>query len=348
MNYLIVQPFGIGDSLFVSPILRHLKKIDPGCRVDLLLGSRSGDVFVGNPYVDQIFVLDKDALRAMPAGKRRMHYLESWMQMRKRHYDVLLDVSMSREYAFWSWALLGVPVRVGLDYRKRGTFYNRKLDLSDGFVGKHVAAFYAELLELIGTRMPPSPPEIYFRIGEEAEAEQKLQAMGLGPKQEYLVIAPGGGASWGPNANFKQWPTDYFAQAAHEIFKKKQFSQVVIAGGKDDEAVANDLLNRLREPSLNLTGQLSLRESAILLKHAGYFLSNDSGLVHLARAVNTPMAAIYGPVDEAVYGPYPADEKFRTLARKDLECQPCYKKFRFNAACEDKACLQEFKPEGLF
>ena len=88
-----------------------------------------------------------------------------------------------------------------------------------------------------------------------------------------------------------------------------------------------------------------MSETALLLKRSVLFMGNDGGLVHLARALEVPLMGFYGPVPPEVYGPYPPSPTAIAITKKDLDCRPCYYRFRFNNACATIACLKELTPD---
>src|SRR3990167_7037749 len=98
---LIVQPYGLGDALFTTPLLRALRTLPSGESVDLLLGSRTEAIFRNNPHVDQIFTLDKDRWHSLGRRELLQEILFWWKKLRGR-YDLLIDLSLQRETAFYS------------------------------------------------------------------------------------------------------------------------------------------------------------------------------------------------------------------------------------------------------
>ena len=96
---------------------------------------------------------------------------------------------------------------------------------------------------------------------------------------------------------------------------------------------------------INFCGQLKLREFAAVLSHCKLLLCNDGGPLHIAMALGVKTVSIFGPVDEKVYGPYPAGEE-HAVVKAALDCRPCYKQFRFDK-CDDRRCLVSVAPEKV-
>ncbi len=342
---LIVQPYGIGDLLFITPVLRALRLIPTVEVVDLLLGSRTAEVVQANPHINEIFVIDKDRYH-------RQSWKENWrdqfalgQRLRRKHYDLMLDYSLRGENAFWGEFFLGIPDRAGFDYKNRGFFHNIKLEIPEGFLGRHVVDFCCDLAEKAGVLVEDRFLEYYFDPQEKNIAQKKLQGTLAKIPQKYAVISPGGGESWGKDASRKRWPVHSFAELVEKMAELLGFQGIVIVGSTGEKELAEELRSRVSVPAVNLAGELSLAESALVIQKAALFIGNDGGLVHLANSLHVPVIAFYGPVDPVVYGPYPASPKTCAIYHKELDCRPCYYKFRYDHTCKTLACLHELTVE---
>jgi len=344
---LAVQPFGIGDSLFLTPLLRGLKQQAKVERLDLLLGSRTREVYQNNPFVDDIYVFDRDRFKAQSALQKIREISDLILKLRKTDYDVLVDCSLSRQYALFGWLGAGIGERVGFNHKKRGIFLTRKVDLTAGFSRRHVLEYYADLAHLMGFSITERKPD-YFLTGEDQlQAEAALDREGLLPRAWYAVVTPGGGESWGKDAGFKRWATTYFAEALNKMQEQVPFEAVVFLGSGQEAELAESVERDFKGKAVNLCGKISLGASAAVLKRAAFLLANDSGMVHMARALEVPIVALYGPVDAGCYGPFPKGPQYVAIGREDLECRPCYKGFRYNSACVMRECLTELYPQDV-
>lgn len=338
---LIVQPFGIGDLLFLTPIFRALRLIPSVEKVDLLLGSRTESVVRHNPHIDEIFSLDKDLLRAQSATKKMKMLWKLGKRLRKNRYDLLLDYSMTRDYGFWAWAFFEIPRRIGFDYKGRGNFHSVRVKLPKGFSEKHVVDYVCDLAEATGIKVSIRFLE-YFHDAILLEKAENLLEQKTGSKHgKFLAVSPGGGESWGKDAHFKRWSAQSMGTFAAQLAQKENFERVFVFGAPSERELSEELLSFLPPNSLNFSGQLSLPETAAVMAQCSAFVGNDGGLMHLATSIHLPVIALFGPVDPMVYGPYPAQSK-RSIAvyKEDLSCRPCYQMFRYQSGCEHRACLQ--------
>ncbi len=363
---LVVQPYGIGDLLFLTPVLRALRLVPTVETVDLLLGSRTEAVVQTNPHVDEITCIDKDLFHKQGNLKNFSDLIKLGAKLRKKKYDLLLDYSLRGEYAFFSQFFLGIPRRAGFNFKRRGFFHNLRLPIPQGFNGKPVADFFCDLAEKAGIVVEDRFLEFYPADADKILADRLLSdfyaSLTLPPpisspiewgrikvggesKRRFLVLSLGGGESWGKDANFKRWPVTFFAEFTKRLKEFSDFETVIIVGSAQEKSLGDSFQKMVGIKTLNLAGQISLGVTASLIEKAGLFIGNDGGLVHLAHALHTHVIAFYGPVDPVVYGPYPESENAISIFKKDLECRPCYQKFRYNAACAHKNCLQALTPE---
>ncbi len=389
---LIVHPYGIGDLLFVTPVLRALRLIPTVECVDLLLGSRTKPVVEHNPHVNDIFILDKDRYHQQTWLTNLKDNLELGRKLRTKHYDLMLDFSLRRENAFFGRFFLGIPKCAGFAYKKRAVFHNIRYPLPDGFWKKHAADFYCDLAEAAGISvedrfleyfMPPDTTKTsdshqkgdrqatntcpqksdcpnfnqfprsgnwggpdYHQLKENKSQDCHLlsERLEILP-QNFMAVSPGGGDSWGKEAAFKRWPVKYFAELITRIKQERGISGVAILGSVSERELCEELQGLIDPPSVVLAGETTLAETAMVIKKSKLFIGNDGGLVHLAHALRVPLVAFYGPVPPEVYGPYPPSPDALAVYKKDLDCRPCYYKFRYNTSCPTIACLKDLSPD---
>ena len=354
MNFervLIIHPFGLGDALFMSPVIRSLKE-NGTKQIDLLLGSRTRELFEHNPHVNQIFEWDKSPVLEIQEKWNRFKKLAKlfWV-LWNRHYQIVIDFSPSAQYAFLSWILFWIPIRIGFNFKGHGIFLTHKVELPDGYARKSVVEYYLELLSFLGVVPQRKQPELFLTDEDEKEAERILEELGIDASRGILAVAPGGGESWGKDARLKRWPVEYFAKLIRDLCQSypSHIEHILILGGQNEYALGSQLLEAFKGlPAHNLCGKTAIRVSAAMVRKASCFIGNDGGLVHMAHVLGAPLIAIYGPVDPVVYGPYPADSKALLITRTGPACRPCYQRFRYQAECAGVECLRELTADHVF
>lgn len=243
--------------------------------------------------------------------------------------------------------LWSIPIRIGLKYKKRGRFLTHKLNIPSGFSDKHVADYYTELLKFLNIDPTSISRKLDFHGGiRELEwLDHIFKSHAISPTDIVISILPGGGASWGGNAQYRYWPTSHYAQLADLLIQRFN-AKIILIGSQSEEKLCRDVKDQMRSNAILLAGQTTLLELAHLMQHSNLTIGTESGPLHLATAVDCKALVIYGPVNESVYGPY-SDSLKQIKIFNPLPCRPCYKNFRV-PACQNRLCLEELTPEFIF
>ena len=345
---LFINPFGIGDAIFTLRLAESVRVADPLCKVGFVGNERTEALLNLVPAIDKVFVFNRDYYRRLwrESPLDCLRKLQALLgEIRAEKFDVAVDVSLGREYALGA-LLAGIHRRVGFDYKNRGIFLNRKIKLTSYDEGS-VTDKQMELLPK--TKLPHGSAQvkISFRISSKAvqEAETFLSAFGIQPQDRVIAIAPGGGKSWGENAIYKQWDPERFAQAANRWAADRD-AKVLLLGDESEEGLLGKVAADLRMPAAVACG-FPIENVCALLKRSEGLLCNDGGLMHLANALGVKLVAIFGPVDEHVYGPYGGAPN-SLVVTQTVPCRPCYQKFHFPPCPHARRCLDELSVETVF
>lgn len=344
---LLINPFGIGDVLFTTPVIHALKKQYPSLRVGYLCNTRSSVLLKNNPYVDKIFIYDRDEFEE----ERKKSFI-SWLAknirfvhaIKAEHFDTALDFSLNAQFGFFAWAA-GIPSRIGYDFKRRGRFLTTKIAL-EGYDTKHMVAYYAQLLDLIGAHSEIGRLELFPAESDLINIERRLEANGVHSQDLLVGIVPAGGRSWGKNAYLKHWEVEKFARLA-DIIVANYKAKIIIMGDFSEKGIAHKMTEAMSQRALDFTGTTTVGESIALLSKLRLVIANDGGPLHMAKALKIKTVSIFGPVDEKVYGPYPKEDGDAVI-RKQMPCQPCYKHFRFTGCAHERACILGITVEEVF
>jgi len=293
-------------------------------------------------------VVDKDRMHAQGLRDNLRDMRALRVKLRARRYDLMLDYSLRGEYAFWGRAALGISRTAGFNYKRRGFFHSVRMPLPEGFHGRHVVDFNCDLAERAGIPVRDRWLEFYLDGAERREGDRALKRLGLAPGERFAAVSPGGGESWGRDAHFKRWPAERFGLLLGALRSRLDFESVAIIGSAHEKELGEEVIRASGLRGVNLAGEVSLAASVRAIERSVFFLGNDGGLLHVAAARRRPVIGLYGPVDPQVYGPYPSRPSAAAVVKDDLECRPCYYKFRYNAACEHRDCLQALEPGRVF
>lgn len=336
-SFLVINPFGIGDVLFSTPLVRQLHEAHPGARIYYLCNRRTSTFLKNHPLITKLFIYERDEFRA--AEKRSFwegaKMLISFLNdIRKEHIEVAIDLSLNSKFGLYA-ILAGIPVRAGFDHKKRGRFLTKKLPLA-GFDSKNVIEYYSDVLRLVGIQPRISPMEIYSDEASRAWASRIVK-----PGKPVIGIAPCGGQAFGASAGLKRWPEAHFTALIDRLVDRFH-PQILLFASANEKAEMERILSHLTPEARELTRGFSdqlFEEIVALTGHCDLFISNDTGLLRVAVAYGKKTISFFGPADERVYGPFPSDPSRHCVLTNPIACRPCYKRFRLAECRDNVTCL---------
>ena len=336
---LILNPFGIGDVLFTTPLIRAVRRAFPESRIDYLCNRRTETILRNNPHLDQVFVYERDEIVQLwrtSWWRGLAHVVELVRRVHRARMDVVIDLSLGERYAFILRAL-GVPRLFGFNYRKRGRFLTEALGI-DGYHEWHVVAYYRQLLRFIGIHLVEDALELQASEEDRRWADAWLRARGLDAAPRLVGLVPAGGVSWGISAPFRRWSAEGFAAVGDRLAESYD-ARVVLFGEATDGSICRTVATLMKRPTVDASGQTTLGQFIGLLRRLHLVICNDGGPLHLAVSQGVKTVSIFGPVDPRVYGPYAPASEHRVVYRRDLSCRPCYHQFKLPPCPYERACL---------
>jgi exopolysaccharide biosynthesis WecB/TagA/CpsF family protein len=320
-HYLIVQLADIGDLVLSTPALSALHEAHPDAYIALLTTAHSAPIIKNTGLVDEIITFDKhtfDSPKALlkPGNLRRALVLAA--RLRRGKYDATLFFHHfttrfgALKFAALAWSA-GSRRRIGLD-NGNGWFLNERLP-DGGFGAKHQAQYWLDLVGLVGADSAPRPAVINIVPGNPSPLPPP-RTHGGGESQELRIILHAGSGGY---SRARRWDTQKFAKVADALYEQCS-AQIVLVGGKGDDSEA--VKAAMQSPAIDLTGQTTLPELAAIIQAADLFIGADSGVMHIAAAVGTPVVAIFGPSNPDAWGPWTPGGK-SAVVRSAPECSPC-------------------------
>ncbi len=340
---LVIKAAGIGDLLLAVPALRALRARFPGAEIDLFVTPKCAPLLKGSPYVDHVFVIPTEGMQnrmALSEVKPMIHLLR---RLRSRRYDLVINLYhlFSRRGAFRFRLLLqavGAKFSIGRNTDGRGRFYDAAIDDSwedPVFASRHEVDLNLDVVRLLGAEDPGEGLEFSLCDADRSRANQVLKAGGTGENGRLrIVLNPGG------DAVYKRWPAEYFASLADQLMDRTG-AEVLIVGSEMDHPIVERIVSQMAHRPVDLAGKLSLPELAALFETVDLMVTNDTGPMHLAVAVGTPVVALFGPGKPGRYGPYGGKGHHQVLYHP-VVCSPCT-----NFDCRDRDCLWSIRPEEV-
>lgn len=300
-SILILRLSSIGDIVLSSFFIRQVAKSFPDAKIDFVIKEQFSDMVKYNPNLNYIY-------HVMPErGYAQLYQLRN--ELRDKQYDFIFDLHNNLRTRF---------LLTGLSKSKKWKISKDKIlraflvwfKINKYKVIKPIPIRYLETGKKAGIKDDLEGLEIFWDNSIEVKINNKIPAISM---KNYIALAPGA-------AHYtKKWPIENFMELVTMLCNKRD-ENIVILGGSTDIDDGKEL--ELNSKVINLTGKLSLLESAIVIKNAKALISNDSGVMHMATAVKTPVLAIFGSTVEEL-GFFPFRSEHCVIENEGLKCRPC-------------------------
>jgi heptosyltransferase II len=343
---LLINPFGIGDCLFTTPVIKALKARYPDSFIGYWCNFRVAPLLKKDPQIDKVFALSRGDLKKIYQEsffKGVLAFIKLITQLKNERFDTCFDFSLDHRYSLLA-KIIGIRQRIGFDYKGRGRFLTRPVKL-ESYSEQHVVEYYAGLLSFLGIRVEDKRLALTVLPLDEIKAKKVLALAGIQDSDRLVGIFPGAGGSWGKDALIKHWPQARFAQTADRLIDKLGV-KVILLGDESELRISEAISRLMAHKPVDLTGKTSLEILPAIIKNCDLLITNDGGPMHMAAALGVKSVSVFGPVSEIVYGPYPPGPKHLVL-KSDLACRPCYKNFRLGFCDKDKECLRQVSVEAV-
>lgn len=311
MKILVVNLMHVGDLLLVTPVLRTLRTNYPNAHIALLADAKLADLVKYNRNLSELIIIDKKGYH-----NQLWRYLQFVAGIRRRRFDLVINLHANERATFIA-AFSGARRVVGYATWGLGAFFDVVIE-NRKRVKHQVHAHFDVLKEGLGLQhIDDRGLEMWLDEAAEATAARLWQE--AFPKPGLPVVGLNIGASW-PT---KRWPKESFASLADRLLAKGY--GIAYFGGPMDVAVVNDALHLMQSGDRSrvgvFTGRVSLLELASLLKKCRVLVTNDSGPMHVAVAMDVPLVSMFGA--SPVTGFYPYNNKSVVL-KTPVPCHPCY------------------------
>ncbi|MBL4902305.1 MAG: lipopolysaccharide heptosyltransferase II [Desulfocapsa sp.] len=332
----------IGDAVMTTPAVHTIRKNFPEAEITMLAVPWVADIFSLSPDVDKIFVYDKKTLYQ---GKVKGP-INLAKALKKEKFDAAILLQNAIEAAIIA-KMAAIPIRAGYKRDGRGVLLSHGVNISDETRKKHQVHYYQDMLRGLG--LTPGPDHLRLPLpedlllwaqgvvkgfkfqspfsnedlqqGKELPSLAKLKTLETADAS-IPVIGFNPGAAFGPA---KRWPVEKFAQLAAIISNNygETGCAIMVFGTDADTETAQAIKEfSVRTPYhvQDMTGKTDLQQAMALIKCCDAFVTNDSGLMHVAAGLNVPSIAIFGSTDHIATGPYFQKAE---IIRREMECSPC-------------------------
>jgi heptosyltransferase I len=329
LKILILKPSSLGDIIQALPVLRLIKRHLPASEIFWWIDSNLAPLLEGDPDLTGIVRFER---RRWAAPRHWPEMFRSLRWMRAQNFDWVIDLQCLARSGAFAWLANG-QFLIGLDEVREGArgFYD--VAVRRASFHTHAADWYLAVLPRLGVPVHNRFQWLPERPAIAAAVQSKWPTGGA----RWIAIQPG--ARW----ENKCWPVEYFTELVRQLAKNFPDTRFVILGTTEDQPLG-EIIARAGSPRcLNLCGQTSLLEMVEWLRLCRLMVTNDTGPMHVAAALDTPLVALFGPTEPRRTGPYGHREN---VLRLDLPCSPCLKSYC--AYEKPNECLKAISPVTVF
>lgn len=294
-----------------TPVLHDIRHHWPEASITAMCQGNTALLLQHDPHLSDIYRFER------PSGWIHRHqHLDIIEKLREGEYDlgVLLTNSFSSAWHLWRGH---VKNRIGFAGNCRSWLLDKAVPFPARRDTQHLVLTYKALLAPMGIPLSDTPPRLYVTENEQEAAKNLLALQNIFPGK-HTIIGINPGAAYG---SAKCWLPERFRQVTERLLRDPD-TAVIYFGDPATAPLVNDICHGLEGSLLNLAGKTSIRELLALIQCCNVFLTNDSGPMHIAAALDIPLVALFGSTNDIKTGPYGAG----IVIHKHVECAPCYKR----------------------
>ncbi|MBM3208063.1 MAG: lipopolysaccharide heptosyltransferase II [Chlamydiae bacterium] len=327
-NIIVRMPNWVGDMVMATPIISDLRKAFPDAKITAMCKNPLSELLEEDQEIDEVFCFNKTSLFSRHSDRRNI--LD---KLQKGKYDLGILLTNSISTAWWFWQGK-VENRIGFNTKGRSYFLTHPVEFPENIKKQHLVTTYKKLLEPLGIPISDTSPRIFVSDKEIQLVRALLKQHGV--SEDKIIVGINPGATYG---SAKCWLPERFRGITKQLLEDKDVF-VVYFGDLATASLVKEICQGLSQRVINMAGLTSLRELAALLKICDVLLTNDSGPMHIAAALGTPVVALFGSTSPEITGP------FRTgvVVQKPVECSPCYQR-----TCPiDFRCMKKIEEQDVY
>jgi heptosyltransferase-2 len=309
----------VGDSVICIPAMMEIRRLFPAARISLLVRPWVRDIYAAVDFADEVLEYDKDGVHSGFAGFRRLI-----SDLRNRKFEMAILLQNAFEAAWISWAA-GIPNRIGYARDGRSLLLTKAIAIDPEVRAVHQAYYYLGILSGMGllekklwrgrNQLPSA--RISVRDTDRAAARDIVRSGGIGEEEILVGINPG--AFYG---EAKRWFADRYAAVADALADEYK-ARILLFGAQSDLPVVQEVAAHMKHSSLVLAGRTTLGQLMALIRECRLLITNDSGPMHLAAALDVPQVAIFGSTSEIATGPLNSNAR---VVKHPVDCNPCFRR----------------------
>jgi len=329
-NLLIVRIDRIGDLILTVPLAEIVKKHYPGCRISFLVRDYTKDILYNHPFVDEVISIKTKK------GKNRLSLWYNLKLIRNKKFDTVVVASPNFKIAFL-FILAKIKNRIGTGYRWYSFLFNKKVFAHRKYAEKHELEFNVELLKEIGINEKVNKNNVSYSLQINEKKQKTIDNLfntdSIDQARSLFIIHPGSGGS----------SVDLSVEKYKELTKKilkHTDAEIIISGNIEEKKLCDKLI--INEKVHNYAGKFNLLELIVLINKCKLFISNSTGPIHIASALNKYVIGFYPNLltcSAKRWGPYSSKSK---VFSPPINCNDCKME-----QCTDKECMNKINIDDV-
>jgi len=325
MKILVLKFRNIGDVLLITPLLSNLKQYYPESQIDVSVNKSTESMISLNPSINKVIIYDRDLIKPLPLARKFLKEIAFTLSFRKEHYDIVINLTEGDRGALIAW-LSGAPIRIGHPNKNRilKDVFTHHLPIQ-GF--RHTLETNLDPLRVLNLPITSKKVKIFWDEADEKVATKKLSNI-----NKFIHIHPV--SRWLFKCINDQKMAQIIDYCEQELNRKVIITAAPIQAELDK---INSILSLCQSNPVNLSGKLTLKQTAALNKRAKIFIGVDTAIMHISAANDIPVIAFFGPSGANHWGPwdnsmvksfYLQNNGFQVMGKhrvfaESRSCQPC-------------------------
>ena len=318
----------IGDAVMTLPAMASIRETFPAARIAVLAKPWVADLYRLCPHVDEIVLLESPGRHDGIMGKFRLA-----TDLKDKAFDAAILLQNAIEAAIIT-CMARIPIRAGYNSDARGWLLTHAVKRTQAVREIHQTHYYLEMVKALGCRDTGIQVRLEPTAEDRARAEVILTSF---QAQDTPLIGIAPGATYGAA---KKWFPERFSAIADRLAEEWN-AKILLFGSQADEESTQGVVQHARHPFIDLAGKTNLRDAMAVMARCDLFISNDSGLMHVAAALGIPTVAIFGSTNPVTTGPV-GSKTF--IVRKEVPCSPCLK----TTCPTDFRCMDMISVEDVY
>jgi heptosyltransferase-2 len=320
----------VGDLVMTTPAIEAVRMNFPDSTLAVLARPWVTPLLENHPGVDHVLPLKT----GNGYVSHMVEVIKTASLLRKMKFDLAIIFQNAFEAALLAY-LGGISYRIGYNTDGRGFLLSHSVIRDIEALNVHQVEYYLSILRAMGWGAESRDPRLFVAEKDQEAIQSLLSSKGIG--QDHLLLGLSPGAVFGPA---KRWPAERFA-AIGDWAAKRWGAKIVVLGSQGEGDICSVVTQSMAHNPVNLCGRTTLGEAMALIERCHFFVTNDSGLMHIAAALNVPLVAIFGSTDPVATGP--RNEKARVV-QQTVDCAPCLR-----PECPtDYRCMLGIEPEDVW